>query len=182
MQVPGIPVTICMQNGKLLKNVKPLGLKKPVYGNLYLLTRQDAEHLFLDESQEEATPVTVKYNKVREAGPLRQIPIGVQKVAEEPVDEDFEQAAVYKIQLPALTSSILSITYRGDVARLYADGKLVADNFYYGRPFLFGLWRLPEGVKELELRILPLQKDAPVYLPREADKTPGEEVLKVEIK
>ena len=91
-------------------------------------------------------------------------------------------AAVYKIQLPALTSSILSITYRGDVARLYADGKLVADNFYYGRPFLFGLWRLPEGVKELELRILPLQKDAPVYLPREADKTPGEEVLKVEIK
>ena len=126
--------------------------------------------------------MTVKYNKVREAGPLRQIPIGVQKVAEEPVDEDFEQAAVYKIQLPALTSSILSITYRGDVARLYADGKLVADNFYYGRPFLFGLWRLPEGVKELELRILPLQKDAPVYLPREADKTPGEEVLKVEIK
>ena len=126
--------------------------------------------------------MTVKYNKVREAGPLRQIPIGVQKVAEEPVDEDFEQAAVYKIQLPALTSSILSITYRGDVARLYADGKFVADNFYYGRPFLFGLWRLPEGVKELELRILPLQKDAPVYLPREADKTPGEEVLKVEIK
>ena len=182
MQVPGIPVTICMQNGKLLKNVKPLGMQKAVYGNLYLLTRQDAEHLFLDEPQEEATPVTVKYNKVREAGPLRQIPIGVQKVAEEPVDEDFEQAAVYKIQLPALTSSILSITYRGDVARLYADGKLVADNFYYGRPFLFGLWRLPEGVKELELRILPLQKDAPVYLPREADKTPGEEVLKVEIK
>ena len=57
----------------------------------------------------------------------------------------------------------------------------MADNFYYGRPFLFGLWRLPRGTKELELRILPLQKDMPVYLPREADKTPGEEVLKVEL-
>ena len=170
-----------MQNGKLLKNVKPLGMQKPVYGNLYLLTKQDAEHVFLDESQEQAKPVAVEYNKGREAGPLRQISIGVQRVAEEPVDEDFEQAAVYQIKLPQ-TSNLLSITYRGDVARLYADGKLVADNFYYGRPFLFGLWRLPEGVKELELRILPLQKDAPVYLPREADKTPGEEVLKVEIK
>ena len=188
MQIPGIPATICMQNGKLLKNVKPLGMQKPVYGNLYLLTRHDAEHLFLDEPQEQAKPVAIEYNKVREAGPLRPITIGVQRVAEEPVDEDFEQAAVYKIHLPQtsnllpLTSNLLSITYRGDVARLYADGKLVADNFYYGRPFLFGLWRLPEGVKELELRILPLQKDAPIYLPREADKTPGEEVLKVEIK
>ena len=56
MQVPGIPVTICMQNGKLLKNVKPLGLKKPVYGNLYLLTRQDAEHLFLDDLRRRHPP------------------------------------------------------------------------------------------------------------------------------
>ena len=57
----------------------------------------------------------------------------------------------------------------------------MADNFYYGRPFLFGLWRLPEGTRELELRILPLQKDAPIYLPREADKTPGEEVKNITI-
>ena len=126
--------------------------------------------------------------KLSEAGQPRQITIGVQKVAEEPQAEDFAHAAVYRIQLPAdssilqfSNSSILSITYRGDVARLYADGRLVADNFYYGRPFLFGLWRLPRGTKELELRILPLQKDMPVYLPREADKTPGEEVLKVEL-
>ena len=68
------------------------------------------------------------------------------------------------------------------MARLYADGRLVADNFYYGRPFLYGLWRLPQGVSKLELRILPLQQDAPVYLPREADKTPGEAVIKMELK
>ena len=133
-------------------------------------------------------PACIIYNKVREAGPLRHITIGAQKVAEEPQDEDFEQAAVYRIQLPEdfspLTSHfspLLKIDYRGDVARLYADGHLIADNFYYGRPFLFDLWRLPQGTRELELRILPLQKDAPVYLPREADKTPDEEVKSITI-
>ena len=107
--------------------------------------------------------------------------------AEEPVDADFDNAAVYAIQLPkdsmvfTLHSSLLKINYRGDVARLYAKGKIVADNFYNGRPFLFGLWRLPKDAKELELRILPLQQDMPVYFPREADTTPGEEVKGISI-
>ena len=181
MQIPGVPTTISMANGKLLKNVKPRGTQKPVYGNLYLITRQEAERLFLD-AEPARQAVSVQYNKVREAGPLRTISIGVQKVAEEPQDADFDQAAVYRIQLPERRDGLLSIEYRGDVARLYADGRLVADNFYYGRPFLYGLWRLLQGVSELELRILPLQQDAPVYLPREADKTPGEAVIKMELK
>ena len=181
MQIPGVPTTISMANGKLLKNVKPRGTQKPVYGNLYLITRQEAERLFLD-AEPVRQAVSVQYNKVREAGPLRTISIGVQKVAEEPQDADFDHAAVYRIQLPERRDGLLSIEYRGDVARLYADGRLVADNFYYGRPFLYGLWRLPQGVSELELRILPLQQDAPVYLPREADKTPGEAVIKMELK
>ena len=46
---------------------------------------------------------------------------------------------------------------------------------------LYGLWRLPEECQELELRILPLQKGAPIYLPREADKTPGERLINVEL-
>lgn len=33
----------------------------------------------------------------------------------------------------------------------------------------------------LELRILPLQPDAPIYLPREADRTAGEAITKIEI-
>ena len=107
--------------------------------------------------------------------------IGRAKVAEAPGEADWQQAAVYTVQLPAEHSGLLSIHYRGDCARLYADGRLIADNFYYGRPFLYGLWRLPNEVRHLELRILPLQSAVPVYLPREADKTPGEEVIKVEI-
>ena len=77
---------------------------------------------------------------------------------------------------------MLEIDYRGDVARLYVNGKLVADNFYNGRRFLFGLWRLPEGCTEMELRILPLQENMPVYFPREAKTDrPGEEVVGVKI-
>ena len=203
MQIAGIPTTICLQDGKTLKNVKPHGVEKPVYRNLYLLTREQAEHLFLMPQTLPAPTVAVAslpsvaripvaFAKVKEAGGLRQIPIGVQKVAEEPVDADFEQAAVYKITLPEERNGLLSIDYQGDVARLYAVSyeqdnlaspsyHLIADNFQYGRPFLYGLWRLPKDVRELELRILPLQQGAPIYLPREADKTPGERVKKIEL-
>ena len=132
---------------------------------------------------------------------------GKAKVAAAPSEADWDNAAVYRIDLRSaaasvlrdsvaqssplspshpltfspLPSHLLKITYRGDCARLYADGKLIADNFYYGRPFLYGLWRLPKGTTSLELRILPLQPDAPIYLPREADRTPGEAVTDIEI-
>ena len=116
--------------------------------------------------------------KIKEAGALRTIQRGRAKVAEAPKEEDWQQAAVYIIQLPqtfpAASSPLLQIDYCGDCARLYADGKLVADNFYYGRPFMYGLWRLPKGCIKLELRILPLQPNAPIYLPREAEKKAGE--------
>ncbi|MDE7089044.1 MAG: beta-galactosidase, partial [Prevotella sp.] len=106
-------------------------------------------------------------------------------VAEAPTEDDWAAAAVYSIKLPSLlkekTGYLLSIDYQGDCARLYANGCLIADNFQYGRPFLYGLWRLPEGTAELELRILPMQANEPVYLPREADKTPGESIKRIEI-
>ena len=185
MQIPGIPTTIAMQNGKTLKNVKAKGTAKPVYDNIYLLNREQAERLFLGNVEEQRVGDVVQFTKVKEAGTLRTIKKGKAKVAEAPSEQDWQQAAVYKIQLTSdllpLTSALLSITYRGDCARLYADGKLVADNFYYGRSFLYGLWRLPKDCTELELRILPLQPDAPIYLPREADRTAGEAITKIEI-
>ena len=178
-QVKGIPSTIALQNGKVLKNLKPSGTAKPVCQNIYLLTSEQAERLFLQADEPQARPTAVAYQKEKEARALRTITIGVNRVAEEPTDEDFEQAAVYTIHLPQQRQALLQIAYRGDCARLYADGKLVADNFYNGRPFLMGLWRLPESCTSLELRILPLQKDMPVYFPREADTTPGESVVSI---
>lgn len=204
MQIPGISTTIKMQNGKTLKRVKPRGPEIPVYDNIYLITKAEAENLFLDngsglmaqvsrvqEVQEfnnfQFSILNCQFSKIKEAGPLRSIVKGKAKVAEAPSEEDWLQAAVYRIELPTdsslftLHSPLLSISYRGDCARLYAGDRLVADNFYYGRPFLFGLWRLPKGVRELELRILPLQPDAPIYLPQEADKSSGEQINKMEI-
>lgn len=183
-QIKGIPTTVAMLDGKLLKNVKAKGLEKPVYKNYYLLTSEQAGRLFLDE---EAKPdIAIKapiINKVKEVGPLRTITIGVNKVAEEPSDKDFEQATVYTIDLPEISGEglLLNIDYRGDVARLYANGKLIDDNFYNGRPFQYALWRLPKDCRQLELRILPLQKDMPIYFPREADTTPGEQVKQISI-
>ena len=185
MQVKGIPTTIAMQNGKTLKNVKPKGADKPIYSNVYLLTQQEAEMLFLTQRGYDDIGLEVTCTKVKETGALRTIVKGKAKVAEAPAEEDWQQAALYKINVPEAAvmadRRLLSIEYQGDCARLYAGGKLIADNFQYGRPFLYGLWRLPQGVTELELRILPMQENAPIYLPREADKTPGECVKKVEI-
>ena len=185
MQIKGIPSTICMQNGKTLKNVKPKGANTPVYKNICLLTQEEAESLFLDSVAKYDVIGKVPFTKVKEAGSLRTVKKGRAKVAEAPGEQDWEQAAVYKIALDDAVSQdarhLLNIEYQGDCARLYADGRLVADNFQYGRPFLYGLWRLPAGVKELELRILPMQSDMPVYLPREADKTPGESVKSITV-
>ena len=185
MQIKGIPSTICMQNGKTLKNVKPKGANTPVYKNICLLTQEEAESLFLDSVAKYDVVGKVTFAKVKEAGSLRTVKKGRAKVAEAPGEQDWEQAAVYKIALDDADSRdarlLLNIEYQGDCARLYADGRLVADNFQYGRPFLYGLWRLSAGVKELELRILPMQSDMPVYLPREADKTPGASVKSITV-
>ena len=187
--IPGVPTTIVLQNGRTLNNVKPQGLSRPVSGNIYLLSRDEAENLFLPERA--SLPATdIPFVRILKAATPRVIQKGKAKVAAAPTEEDWQQAAVYRIKLPVaaadsslstLHSSLLSITYRGDCARLFANGRLVADNFYYGRPFLYGLWRLPTGCTELELRILPLQPDAPIYLPREADCTPGEALSSISL-
>lgn len=180
-QIKNVPTEIALKNGKVLRNVKAKGTEKPVWGNIYLVNSETAERLFLSEEPLKRLTQSVNFTKKAEAGPLRNITIGVQKVAEEPTDEDFNAAAVYMIDVPnERENALLNIDYRGDVARLYADGKLIADNFYNGRHFLFGLWRLPANCKQLELRVLPLQKNMPVYFPREAETDkPGEEVRSV---
>ena len=180
-QIKGIPTEIAI-DGRVLRNLKVKGKDTPVYKNIYLLDSEAAGRLFLDEEVKGVGEIKeVPFRKVREAGALRTITIGVQKVAEEPTDEDFANAAVYTIDMSGQHDGLLTIDYRGDVARLYADGQLLDDNFYDGHPFRYALWRLPANCRQLELRILPLQKDMPVYFPREADTTPGETVNKITI-
>lgn len=182
-QIPGIPTTICMADGKVLRNVKPRGIAEPVCANIYLLDSHTASRLFLEEPTKKPVIDDVKFEKVREATAEYAITIGKNKVAEAPRDEQFSDAAIYTINIPEgeRADRLLRINYRGDVARLYCNGRLIADNFYNGRPMLYGLWRLPEECSQIELRIIPLQENMPVYFPREADTTPGEEVVSIVI-
>jgi hypothetical protein len=68
--------------------------------------------------------------------------------------------------MTGLSDIFLRIRYTGDVARLSLNGRLLDDDFYNGRVWEIGLKRfLPEAFgKNLEVSILPLPPDAPVYL------------------
>lgn len=114
----------------------------------------------------------VRAEPVREAGPLRQIRPGpiADPMAQAPEEADFAAAAAWRIHLPVdldfAADPILRIAYVGDVARLLLDGRLLADDYYNGRPLEFGLRRHGRAVLsgELVLEILPLQRNAPIYL------------------
>ena len=183
----GIPVERATSDGNVLRNIEPRGKTRPVYGNIYLLNNKEAEELFLPKQPicQLSIPAPT-YRKIREAGTPRRITNGRGGVPESPSDADFNAAAVYLIdKLPVLDKRkdiLLTINYYGDCARLYANGKLLDDNFYNGSPFQYALWRLPADCKTLELRILPLQKNMPVYFPREAKvERDGESVQKIEL-
>lgn len=97
---------------------------------------------------------------------LRTISLGSQKVAAMPVESDFNDAAVLKLNLDTIGTErakdlFLKIDYKGDVARVYADGVLVEDNFWNGKPMLV---RVSDLIgKRVELKVLPLGKDYPIY-------------------
>lgn len=186
-QIPGIPTEIAIDD-KVLRNLKPLGTEKPVYKNLYLLTSEEAERLFLPEEAPLEQLEAPLFTKVKEASTRQPtITLGARDAAQSPEDVDFDAAAEYTItNLPSADKRdgrVLNIKYRGDVARLYCDGKLIDDNFYNGRPMLYGLWRLPAECDSLTLKILPIQENATsmIYFSEEADTTPGEEVINMSI-
>jgi hypothetical protein len=122
----------------------------------------------VEEEWKESKPKTITITKTKDAGAPRTVPMGAQKVAAMPTNEDFEGAAVWNIDikgLPTGADSFLKIDYAADCARIYADGKLVMDNFWNGKPMLVRMADLAN--KKVELRILPLSKDAPIYLQKE---------------
>ncbi len=122
----------------------------------------------------------VKFNaqveKVKPAGPLREIPIAktAQPVAVAPVDADFEAAAEWRIKIPTeanlANDPILRVHYTGDVARLMLNGRLVTDDFYNGNTFEIGLPRhFADAITDdLRIAIIPLQSNAPIYMAKEA--------------
>ncbi len=78
--------------------------------------------------------------------------------------------ATYEVDItyPAVdfSDAFLKIDYSGDEARLYLDGKRVADCFYTGKTWSVGLKRFGFP-KTLTLAIEPLAEDARVYLEKQ---------------
>ncbi len=134
------------------------------------LQRADGKIFF--ETPPKFSAQAVHAEPVKSAGPPREIPMtsGKSPVAIAPTDADFASAAVWQIKLPAKqdlsANPLLRIRYIGDVARLTLNGKLIADNFYCGREFDLGLRRYGPEIftGDLRLEILPLRKDAPIFI------------------
>lgn len=96
---------------------------------------------------------------------------GPSKVAMEPSDTTYQQAAQWQLtltnaKLDGLDDIILRFTYAGDAIRLAAGPRLLDDDFYSGAPWRVSYRNLvADGLHNpLLLSILPLRQDAPVYL------------------
>jgi hypothetical protein len=118
--------------------------------------------------------VEAEVRQVQEAATAAPVRMG-QEVAMAPEERAFAGAARWSIRVPDVKSAavgevLLRIAYQGDVARIYAGGRLITDDFYHGAPWEIGLRGIPaaELKQGLELKILPLRADAPIYLASEA--------------
>ena len=91
-------------------------------------------------------------------------------VAQAPPEGDLRQAGKWSIAVPSsgecgVSELFLQIRYTGDVARLSSGGRLLDDDFFNGLDWNVGLKRFFDLAKTntLELSVLPLRQDAPVY-------------------
>jgi hypothetical protein len=191
-QTPGVKAEFVFDSQTLaspqavFENVKPrrksaIELQAKSGGEIQIVLLNEADSLTLQkddaghavfENEPKTSTVKVKTELLQPAGPAREIPLssGKAHIAIAPENSDFTNAAIWKIKLPAMLdlslNPILRIHYTGDVARLTLNGGLIDDNFYAGRTFDLGLNRYaPEILTgDLRLEILPLRKDAPIYL------------------
>lgn len=143
------------------------------------LRREGAE--FVAEVPERALKADVKMlAEPGEAEPVKLGPLNGRErpVAQAPAEGPMAGAGRWSIAIPAgagdgLSEVYLEIGYTGDVARLSADGRLVEDNFFNGQTWSVGLKQLLGGKMggPLELSVLPLRRDAPVYFELEKPVT-----------
>jgi hypothetical protein len=89
-----------------------------------------------------------------------------------PDDSVYKNAGIWHIKLPSnefsgLSDIFLDINYSGDIGRLYDGTRLLDDNFFNGTVWEVGLkhFELNKISNGIDLMILPLRKDAPLYIP-----------------
>jgi len=86
-----------------------------------------------------------------------------------PREDEWHGAAVFEVTPPLDReldgAQALSIEWTGDVARAYVGDQLIADQFWYGRPWEIDVRQLPEGAT-LRVLILPWNGDADWFVDR----------------
>ncbi|MGD0339172.1 MAG: beta-galactosidase [Bacteroidota bacterium] len=94
-------------------------------------------------------------------------------VATTPDDSVFDKCGIWHVKVTKnedadISEVFLNIGYTGDICRLYRGTRLVTDNFYNGTTWQIGLKRLTPDIfsKGVDLKILPIRSDAPLYLPK----------------
>ncbi|MGI5289543.1 beta-galactosidase [Nonomuraea polychroma] len=134
----------------------------------------------------EAGPVAAVSEQVAAAGPPRRTVIDAKSGrASAPADADFDDAAVYRVTVPADLLDgddevLLRLDWTGDVGRAFIGGRLIADQYWHGEPWEIGLRRFRRQFLEhgaVELRLLPFPKDVPVYVSPQVRS--GKEILEL---
>lgn len=159
------PLTV---DGQTLVVLSPAKARQAyvVDGRMYYgdgILYKDGDRVMQELWQTDDAQIKVTQTK-REDAP-RDIPMGSHGVAHQPENPEFDKAAVWALDLTGLDideNTFLEVSYAGDVARVYANGQLVEDNFWNGKPMMVRASDLTG--KHIELKILPLRKDAPIYL------------------
>jgi beta-galactosidase len=89
--------------------------------------------------------------------------------------DNFDHADLWRVVVPkgtldGLSDAFLRISYVGDIGRLYEGPRMLDDDFYKGTVWEVGLKRFAPSiaVAPLEIKILPLLKGEPIYLPNAA--------------
>ncbi len=77
--------------------------------------------------------------------------------------------------LNGLNDIILRITYKGDRSMAFFDGLLIADHFYYGKPWDIGLKRFIPKLKNQDMIFMfhPLEKNAPYLIDFASSEVPN---------
>lgn len=151
-------------------------LTSPIEATLPITRTASTVHAVSYTAKPELQDVKLVCHQARPAGTAPPVKLGPARgrrsgVAEAPPASILPEAAEWSIIIPpdslrGLSNLYLRISYQGDVARLYSHDRLLTDNFYNGRPWQIGLRRFFSKGRDGKfiLSILPLRKDAPVYL------------------
>jgi len=164
-------------DGKLqLRGVGPQPLRAAVFPALPkpsaagLQVKQDGLLQRLELAGDPAQP-TLHIAATRKAGNApRILKGGLANAAVQPIPEAFATAATWSLKLPVQLAPqaedvLLELDFVGDIGRVFAGTRMLDDWYYNGQRWEIGLrqFALKAGA-ELQLSVLPLRADAPIYI------------------